>query len=218
MALERPTILQTSEILKDQKRIQNKVFVAFIVSMTLNVLLTISIVILMPLKEKAPYLMFFSNADKNFVKVLPIGEEVRGETALMKSIVASYVSKRETINRIDDENRYLDIRMQSATEVFNTFVNLIKQDKGFYKNASITREIKIKNVSLITKEIAQVDFVAKLSQNKTLKEVKAFRATIRFVFDTQVIPENDIEKNPMGFAVTAYAISEINDVADKDQK
>ncbi|XTO85259.1 hypothetical protein J0E88_10965 (plasmid) [Campylobacter coli] len=38
---------------------------------------------------------------------------MRADENLLKSILAGYVKKRETINRVDDSERYEEIRLQS---------------------------------------------------------------------------------------------------------
>lgn len=211
MAFEKLHILETSQILNKQALLTKKVFIAFLCSGVLNIVLAATIFLLFPLKEKVPYVVYFSKSDSNFVTIKPIGEKLQGEEALLKTLVASYVSKRETINRIDDEARYLDIRVQSGTEAYQNFLNVLKDENSLFKNTKISRTIKTKNVSFISKNIAQVDFIAELKQNDIIRDVKAFRATLHFVFESQNIPASDIDKNPTGFRVVAYSISEINE-------
>lgn len=205
------TIKDTSEILKKQSNITRNVFKAFFISVILNIALVVALIILLPIKEKIPYILYYSNAEQNFVRVIPIGQDLRGEEALLKTLVASYVSKRETINRIDDTERYLTIRSQSNAIVYDNFLTLIKNESGIFNQNRYTRKIKIKNVSLISKQIAQVDFVAEVYQNQSIKEIKAYRATLQFQFSKQTLQIQNLEENPTGFIVTAYSISEINE-------
>ena len=162
--------------------------------------------------------MFFSNAEQNFVRVLPVGANIRGEEALLKTLIASYVSKRETINRIDDSSRFSDIREQSNAKVWDSFLSLVKAEDSIFQEERYTRKVIVKNVSTIAEGIAQVDFVTEKYKETKLEEVKAYRATLQYVFDTQIMKASDLKRNPLGFIVTKYAISEINEnfVSAKD--
>lgn len=204
-------IVETSSILRKQEGIIKWIFNSLIISLILNIALVIAIMLLLPLKEKKPYLMFFSNAEQNFVRVLPIGEQIRGEEALIKTLIASYVSKRETINRIDDANRYLDIREQSNAKVWDYFSEIIKEKDSIFQDESYTQKIIIKNVATIAEGIAQVDYVVEKFKNENLETTKAYRATLQYTFDTQILKASDVARNPLGFIVTKYAISEINE-------
>lgn len=211
MSFENKEIIETSSILKKQESIVRWIFNTLICSFLLNIALAGVIIFLLPLKEKKPYLMFFSNAEQNFVRVLPIGEQIRGEDALIKTLIASYVSKRETINRIDDTNRYLDVREQSSAKVWDSFSEIIKSKDSVFQEERYTRKIIIKNVAIIADQIAQVDYISEDFKDKDLETTKAFRATLQFDFDSQVMKASDVARNPLGFIVTKYTISEINE-------
>lgn len=169
----------------------------------------IIIILLFPLKQKEPYLVFFSNADQNFVKVEKANSNYKTQKALVYSLVAAYVQKRETINRIDDVIRYEDIRLQSSSEVWDGLENLVTQKGSVYQNESIKRNIEIINVSLVVNNIAQIDFVVKTYYSNRLESTKRRRATLAYVFDDQEITFNNIPKNPTGFKVIGYEITEV---------
>lgn len=169
----------------------------------------IIIIFLFPLKQKEPYLVFFSNADQNFVRVERANSDYKTQKALVYSLVSAYVQKRETINRIDDVIRYEDIRLQSSSEVWDGLENLVTQKGSVYQNESIKRNIEIINVSLVVNNIAQIDFVTKTYYANRLESTKRRRATVAYVFDDQEITFNNIPKNPTGFKVIGYEITEV---------
>lgn len=218
MSLENRTNIENSYVLKKQEGLIKWIFKTLICSVILNIALVCAIIFMLPLKEKKPYLMFFSNAEQNFVRVLPVGANIRGEEALLKTLIASYVSKRETINRIDDSSRFSDIREQSNAKVWDSFLSLVKAEDSIFQEERYTRKVIVKNVSTIAEGIAQVDFVTEKYKETKLEEVKAYRATLQYVFDTQIMKASDLKRNPLGFIVTKYAISEINEnfVSAKD--
>lgn len=215
MSFGKQEIREASSMLQKQQGIIKTIFYSLVVSMILNIVLVVAILFMFPLKEKKPYLMFFSNADQNFVRVMPIGGSIRGEEALLKTLIASYVTKRETINRIDDADRYKDVELQSTPMVWDNFVRVIKEKNSIYRQDTITRKIKINNISFLVNnsnaQIAQVDFVADLFKEGKKEKVEAYRATIDFTLATNEkdVQSKNLERNPIGFFVKAYSISEI---------
>lgn len=93
-------------LFKLERHIKQYMFFWIIAESAIIALLIITIMVMLPLKQNVPYLVFFSNAESNFVRVEQGNLNIRSEEALLKSILASYVQKRETINRIDDELRF----------------------------------------------------------------------------------------------------------------
>lgn len=184
------------------------------------ILLAGAIIAIAPLKEVKPYLMFFSDGDTNFVKVKPATLDVRSDLALLKSILAGYVKNREKINRIDDIQRYETTRIQSKKEVWVTFQNIVKNPNSIYATSNITREIRIVNVSILQKNIAQVDYVATVNNiTKSNKdEITKWRATLEFDFKEVMDTYNSTIKNPTGFQVLKYAVEKVDDFVKKDNK
>lgn len=184
------------------------------------ILLAGAIIAIAPLKEVKPYLMFFSDGDTNFVKVKPATLDVRSDLALLKSILAGYVKNREKINRIDDIQRYETTRIQSKKEVWITFQNIVKNPNSIYATSNITREIRIVNVSILQKNIAQVDYVATVNNiTKSNKdEITKWRATLEFDFKEVMDTYNSTIKNPTGFQVLKYAVEKVDDFVKKDNK
>lgn len=133
---------------------------------------------MLPLKQNVPYLVFFSNAETNFIRVTPGNLDIRSEEALLKTILASYVQKRETINRIDDEARFEDVRDQSSHKVWDTFRKIVVQDNSIYQNKDIYREVHILNLSVLSKNVANVDFISITTDSKN-KSLKRYRATLK---------------------------------------
>ena len=181
------------------------------------ILLAGAIIAIAPLKEVKPYLMFFSDGDTNFVKVKPATLDIRSDLALLKSILAGYVKNREKINRIDDIERYETTRIQSKKEVWITFQNIVKNPTSIYATPNITREIRIVNISVLQKNIAQVDYVATVNNiTKSNKdEITKWRATLEFDFKEVMDTYNSTIKNPTGFQILKYAVEKVDDFVKK---
>ncbi len=193
-----------------ERHIKQYMFFWIVIESGIIALLVIAIVVMLPLKQNVPYLVFFSNAESNFVRVEAGNLNIRSEEALLKSIIASYVQKRETINRIDDEVRYEDIREQSSRKVWDTFRRIVTQQNSIYSNKDIYREIHIINLSVLSKYVANVDFIA-ISTDSRSKILKRYKATLKYDFVNQDINFDSVPKNPTGFIIEEYALTEVFD-------
>lgn len=196
-----------------ERNLRQYLFLLNIIFAFIIIVLILLMMALLPLKEKQPYLVFFSEPATNFVRVEPANYDIRGDEALLKGIIAGYVKKRETINRVDDIERYEEVRMQSASKVWNTFNALITQSGSIYSKRSLYREIRIINSSILSENVATVDFVATIIQEGTgemKKEFKRYRATIKYDFIKQEINFDSLPSNPTGFIINEYALTEVD--------
>ena len=178
----------------------------------ISTLLALALVFLMPLKETKPYLVFFSNGENNFVKVTEANYPIRSDEALMKNILSGYVLNRETINRIHDEERYEITRIQSDINVWKAFQNLVTEKNSIYTTKNLYRNIRILNVTLLSKNVATIDFVIEQT-NKTRTETQFFNYRASLEFDFAPKEDNTYNttiKNPTGFVVKNYALNAID--------
>lgn len=178
----------------------------------ISTLLALALVFLMPLKETKPYLVFFSNGENNFVKVTEANYPIRSDEALMKNILSGYVLNRETINRINDEERYEITRIQSDIDVWKAFQNLVTEKNSIYTTKNLYRNIRILNVTLLSKNVATIDFVIEQT-NKTRTETQFFNYRASLEFDFAPKEDNTYNttiKNPTGFVVKNYALNAID--------
>lgn len=196
-----------------ERNLRQYLFLLNIVFALIIIALIVLLMSIMPLKEKQPYLVFFSEPATNFVRVEPANYDIRGDEALLKGIIAGYVKKRETINRVDDIERYEEVRMQSNSKVWNTFNALIVQSGSLYSTKSLYREIRIINSSVLSENVATVDFVATIIQEGTgevKKDFKRYRATLKYDFKAQDINFDSLPSNPTGFIIEEYALTEVD--------
>ncbi|GAA9417412.1 hypothetical protein BTM474_01210 [Helicobacter pylori] len=91
------------------------------------------IICLLPLKEKVPYLVTFSNATQNFAIVQRADKSIRANQALIRQLVASYVNNRENISNIKQQNEiaHETIRLQSALKYGIFLKNLFLMNIAF---------------------------------------------------------------------------------------
>lgn len=207
--------------LRDKKKDPNYLFVlernikaymlyTILILGVITILLSISIIVLTPLKETKPYLMFFSTPETNFVRVEPANFNIRSDQQLMKNILAGYVKNREMINRVNDIERYEIIRIQSSKKVWDGFNALVTQPNSIYTSKNTYRDVKIINVTILSNSVATVDFVTKIfNQTYNLIEAKKYRASIKFEFKPNEDIYSSTIQNPTGFSVVEYTLTDI---------
>lgn len=178
---------------------------------------TIAIIFLFFAKEQVPYLVFYSKSDQNFVKVEKANSNITNQEAVKYLLISSYIDKRESINRINDLQKLEDVKNQSNTDTWNILIKNIQNKESIYNNINLTREVKIINISYITENIASVYFTLTQKINNEVNFKKQYRVTLEYEFKEQKIPYGDIPKNPLGFFVTKYGITEITPIPEEEK-
>ncbi|MGN8540542.1 VirB8/TrbF family protein [Helicobacter pylori] len=185
--------------------------------------LSIAIFIMMPLKENTPYFIDFANSDKHFAVVQRADTKVDYGEAFLRNLVGSYITARETINHIDDKIRLNEtIREQSSEEVWETLEQLVSGKGSIYSNSNMDREIKIINISIYKQgkqqNIAVADIVAKVFDKGYLISEKRYRASLIYHFKPLIqFDYSSMPKNPTGFIVDKYSLSEIASIKALDK-
>lgn len=203
-------------IFKMERNIKAYMFYIIIALLVVSVSLSIAIALLTPLKETKPVLLKFSEADSRFVTMSDTNLNVRSDEQLLKSILAGYVKNREMINRIDDIERYNEIRVQSSRQVWEAFQTLVADPNSIYTTKNYYRDIQIINVTLLSQTIATVDFQAIITNpSETEKTYMKYRSAIEYDFENQSGNFKDNMQNPTGFKVSQYKVTQIIEESKK---
>ena len=203
-------------IYKMERNIKAYMFYIIIALVVVSVSLSIAIAFLTPLKETKPILLKFSDADSRFVTMSDTNLNVRSDEQLLKSILAGYVKNREMINRIDDIERYNEIRVQSSRQVWEAFQTLVANPSSIYTTKNYFRDIQIINVSILSQTVATVDFQAIVTNpSGTERTYRKYRSAIEYDFEKQNNTYADTIKNPTGFIVKQYRVTQIIEESKK---
>lgn len=173
---------------------------------------------LFPLKEKEPYLVGFSNATQNFVHIEPANKRISANDSLVRSLVGAYILNRETINRFDDSQRYEVVRLQSTMKVWKIFENLVAQEKSIYSNESLERVVKIVNITKIKNGYINAEIQVALFNLGNLQSQKRYRISLMYQFRDLEIDFKSLPKNPTGFQVTEYSVTEIATIKELNEE
>ena len=74
-----------------ERNIKQYMFVLNIIFACIIILLIILFAVLLPLKQEKPYLVFFSDAQTNFVKVEPANMDITCNNAFKQGFITSYI-------------------------------------------------------------------------------------------------------------------------------
>ncbi|GAA7749741.1 hypothetical protein HpMS204_00720 [Helicobacter pylori] len=195
-------VKEADALFQAERKIGDWIFSSAVFFFALALIEAIIIICLLPLKEKVPYLVTFSNATQNFAIVQRADKSIRANQALIRQLVASYVNNRENISNIKEQNEiaHETIRLQSAFEVWDFFEKLVSYEHSIYTNINLTRKISIINIALISKTQANIEISAQLFNKEKLESEKRYTL------------------NPTGFIVTGYDVTEIAILKDLDEK
>lgn len=156
--------------------------------------------------------MDFLNQDKHYAIIQRADKSISSNEALARSLIGAYVLNRESINRIDDKSRYELVRLQSSSKVWQRFEDLIKAQNSIYAQSHLEREIHIVNIAIYQQDnnpIASVSIAAKLTNENKLVYEKRYKIVLNYLFDTPDFDYASMPKNPTGFKITRYSITEI---------
>ncbi len=90
-------VKEADALFQAERKIGDWIFssaVFFFALALIEAIIIIIIICLLPLKEKVPYLVTFSNATQNFAIVQRADKSIRANQALIRQLVASYVNNR----------------------------------------------------------------------------------------------------------------------------
>lgn len=206
-------------LFKLERNIKAYMLYTIIILAVVVVTLALAISFLTPLKEKQPYLVMFSNGESNFVKINEANMDIRSDINLLKNILAGYVINRETINRVNDTERYEIVRIQSDRNVWEAFQNIVKAKNSIYTTKNLYRSVKIINVAILSNNVATIDFSVEQS-NKTRTEIKWFnyRAALEYDFIQNNDTYNSNIQNPTGFIIKEYALTSIDHTKNEEKE
>lgn len=212
------TVQDARSIFKIERKIGDYLILIALFFFLTSFIEFIIILTLLPLKEKEPYLVTFTNDTQSFAIIQKADQSITANEALNRQLVGAYILSRENINRIDDKEKNEVVREQSSPEVWRVFERIIAQEDSIYSNENLTREVKIINISIIKKGYANADVSISLFYNGILKSEKRYRIIISYKFKTLAINYKSLPKNPTGFTVTGYSITEIATIKDLDEE
>jgi type IV secretion system protein VirB8 len=180
------------------------------VATTIAALEAIALAGLVPLKTVVPYTVLVDR-QTGHVTTLDPSQPVRlaPDDALAKSMLAQYVTARETLDRSTIANDYRKVALWSGETARSSYLGLMKAaspDNPLVRlPAQVTMLVRIKSVSLVDNGQALVRYDL-IQRNDTGSESRPapYVSVIRYRFRDRPLAESDRFINPLGFEVVRY--------------
>ncbi|WP_281746813.1 type IV secretion system protein [Helicobacter suis] len=209
--------LDLNSVFRIERRNSAMAYKLVVLLSLISLALTVALIILLPLKQTQHHFIDFANQDKHYAIIQRADANLASNEALVRSLVGQYILNRESINHIDDQNRYEVVRLQNNSSVWHVFESLVASKNSIYTAPKMDRDIHIVNIALLkhskNQNIAHVQIVAKLFDAGQLIQQKRYNIVLSFTFlpppsfDTTMMP-----KNPTGFQVSRYSVTEMQDL------
>ena len=191
--------------------------IAFVVSVILNITLALCLLVLMPLKEVQPYLLALKDKGEQVIHIEPIAQNTKGLNKLIEGLCRQYVSLRETIDGVTDEDRWLKhLFFLSSEEIWQDFASLMNSDSPNtplkkHKEAHATRSVFITVSSQVAENVYQVEWQSVTLHRGQEQERQRWVSTLEIDLQPNAVQAEHQFINPIGFTVTKYSVSKRED-------
>lgn len=221
------------------KRSERLAWIVAILSVVVSVLLSVGYILIMPLKERVPYLLLANtyNGTSSLSKIIGASniEEINSNEALAKSNIAKFLTARESydfdlIGRPDWLIVHSMAGVDGSKSILESYKKLYESSnpnslaKLYGKKSSI--RVKIKSIILTADAdpkngytLATVRFNKLIINKETdkIEDISSNNATISFNYNIDLqMPEEMRLLNPLGFIVTGYRVDPDINYSTKD--
>lgn len=160
---------------------------------------------ILPLKTTEWLVYEFSSSNNTFVRVARAGDEITANDALTSMLLRKYVMDRETINHVDEQDRYASVMAQSSSSVATNFKNVYGGENSPLNISGYQRAVLINRDSKLGKGLHQVEFTTTDTINGIKPDVRQWVATIAYTWSAQEVRADDITFNPAGLVIQQYS-------------
>lgn len=203
----RPVSTERAE--RSAQRMVRWLVVFLALSLGTNVLLVTTIKGLFPLVRVQPALVQWS--DKAFYKIQPMYQTTTAEAKAREAFARRYVVERETINLVNDRERWEWVHSNSAPEVWGPFYSRLFTE-GIWKKlekSNATRSVKVLSSWPLEKDPTRwaVEYERLVYQMGELKHDQKFIATMILGKKDGRATDKELFDNPFRLTVLRYSVS-----------
>jgi type IV secretion system protein VirB8 len=180
------------------------------VATTIAAMEAIALAGLVPLKTVVPYTVLVDRQTGHVTTLDPSKPlQLAPDSALAKSMLAQYVTARESVDRSTVSSDYRKVMLWSNETARSSYASLMKPDNPANPLVRIpqqsTVQVIIKSVSLLEdgQALVRYDLVQRSSSDAESRPA-AFVSVIRYRFRDRPLAESDRFINPLGFEVSRY--------------
>lgn len=205
---------------------ENRWFLCFIISCAINICLSISIIVLTPLKTLVPLVIHQNSITGEAWVEKPSLQYVPANDAQTQSDIVRYITSRESYTAADLNQRFHLVALLSNQDIGKTYaISEANNNKSSPVNTlgiSGTRTVHIEDIVFIDNQnideprhfsqpssnLAKVDFITTTTDQNGAKKTQSFVATIGWIYKGLPNDEQDAWENWNGFTVTTYRVDE----------
>ncbi len=185
----------------------------------LSFLLTLSLaahLFLLPLKEKVPYLYAFDHATGEITKIGTLEPTTLSSNwELSRYLLIHYVINRESYDYDNIDLPYQLVWAQSSDNVRKQYESDVKSDSPkspyrlYGKDKYIT--VHVISVNRLNDNTVDVKFEKKLHDRaSTTEQIIQKEAIVKWNFSEADTSQKNLDRDPLGFKVTYYQVSQVN--------
>lgn len=195
--------------------LRRALFCLIVISLLLGLSLVANIMLL-PLKEKVPYLYAFDHSSGEITKIGELDRtQLSANWMLTRYLLTQYVIHHESYHSDNIDLPYQLVWAQSTDEVKKQFEDQVKSSnahspyKLYGKDQYIT--VHVKSINQLNNNTVDVKFEKKLHDKITNTEkIIAKEAIIKWTYVDADATQKMLERDPLGFKVTYYQVTQVN--------
>jgi type IV secretory pathway component VirB8 len=172
-------------------------------------ILTVAIIVMLPLKERVPYLIR-ENSTSGAIDVVGKleGANVEYSEVRDKYWLAQYVQQRETYDWFILNRDYHATLLLSDAPVAQAYASQYGGENGLDKNKDAVK-ISVKILSIVLSKSGGATIRFEKHYNGSLGSTQIWVATVNYKYDSNIkSTEQDRLINPFGFLVTSYRVDQ----------
>jgi type IV secretory pathway component VirB8 len=204
-----PTEIRTQALEGRRYLWTTRVFaIAFYLSILLNVIMTLTIYSLVPLKKTQPFLVTFDERKDQVVRIEPFQKNAVGLNLFAEKLAAEYVTVRESILTDPEEmqRRWEEIlKYRMSPEDFVDFIKNVSEPYQELVTKGVNRKVDITRIERKSPDYVEVYFQTNdYDRYGTRLLTKNWVAGMRVGFAPQTTTQREQYFNPLGFMVFSY--------------
>lgn len=183
-----------------------------VVACAVALLEAVALALAMPLKRVEPIAVLVDRTTGQVERVdLDQPRSLAANEALQQSLLAQYVTARESYDPIGIRQAYRRVALWSSGAARSSYLAAMSQDRPGAALGGVKRDIalaaNVKSISMLSPGSALVRFdVSRIGYDGKRSDTRPYVATIAFGYRGQPMRIEDRLDNPLGFEVKSYRV------------
>lgn len=200
----------TNDRIADQERSVRIAWIAAAAAGVLALIEGLALLLLIPLKQVVPYAVL---VDRQTGHVQPLnlakGETIKPDDALVRSMLAQYVTARESFNIASLKDNYRKVGLWSAGDARSQYIAASQASNPTSLLATVPRSsvisVDVRSISPLSQDTMLVRFsTSRADAGGAFSPQGTWAAVIRYRFSSADMSAANRLENPLGFQVVSY--------------